>query len=286
MKLLIERGYIIIDEDGVFVSGRFVANLDKLLNYDTASNEKMFFSSPMAYSLEPTTKTNIYTGAQEPYKQISPSKSSGIRIVSEKIPEFRTNDEGDVKIVPPVDSKLLFQAIVSPESWRAFTAKPKKFEESLMESVEKDLAAINKEAEHEVLQSKMEKIQSLIDKKQSQLSKLDEDEDMKSLTDDKKVKEISKDIKALEKAKAKLEKLMSKSKGKGTKKEVIDEVEGEELDQETINGITKKYNDIYEKNGEVTDQDIEKIADQYPFNEKSSIIDYLDGYDPGLEFDI
>jgi hypothetical protein len=157
---------------------------------------------------------------------------------------------------------------------------------SLKESVEKDLANINKEAEHEVLQSKIEKIQTLIDKKQSQLSKLDEDEDMKSLTDDKKVKEISKDIKTLEKAKAKLEKLMSKSKGKSTKKEVIDEVEGEELDQETINGITEKYNDIYEKNGVVTDQDIEKIADQYPFNEKSSIIDYLDGYDPGLEFDI
>jgi hypothetical protein len=156
--------------------------------------------------------------------------------------------------------------------------------EGLMESVEKDLAAINKEAEHEVLQSKMDKIQTLIDKKQSQLSKLDEDEDMKSLTDDKKVKEISKDIKALEKAKAKLEKLMGKVKSK--KKEIIDEVEGEELDQETINGITEKYNDIYEKNGEVTDQDIEKIADQYPFDEKSSIMDYLNGYDPGLEFDI
>jgi len=158
--------------------------------------------------------------------------------------------------------------------------------ESLMESVEKDIAQINKEAEHEVLQSKMDKIQDLIDKKQSQLSKLDEDEDMKSLTDDKKVKEISKDIKALEKAKAKLEKIMSKVKGKGTKKEVIDEVEGEELDQQTVNGITEKYNAIYEKNGVVTDSDIEKIADQYPFSEKSSIMDYLDGYEPSLEFDI
>jgi hypothetical protein len=97
----------------------------------------------------------------------------------------------------------------------------KRRKSSLREGVEKDLAAINKEAEHEVLQSKLSKIQDLIDKKQSQLGKLDEDEDMKALTDDKKVKEISKDIKALEKAKAKLEKMMSKSKGK--KKEVIDE---------------------------------------------------------------
>jgi len=98
---------------------------------------------------------------------------------------------------------------------------------SLRESVEKDLAAINKEAEHEVLQSKMDKIQALIDKKQSQLSKLDEDEDMKSLTDDKKVKEISKDIKALEKAKAKLEKMMGKVKGKVKKTEVLGEIEVE-----------------------------------------------------------
>jgi hypothetical protein len=97
---------------------------------------------------------------------------------------------------------------------------------SLRESVEKDLAAINQEAEHEVLQSKMEKIQALIDKKQSQISRLDEDEDMKDLTDDKKVKEISKDIKALEKAKVKLEKIMSKFKGKKTSsKKVIDEMD-------------------------------------------------------------
>ena len=96
---------------------------------------------------------------------------------------------------------------------------------SLKEGVEKELAAINKEAEHEIIASKLEKVQSLIDKKQSQLTKLDEDEEMKDLTDAKKVKEISKDIKSLEKAKAKLEKMMSKGKGKAPKKEVIDEIE-------------------------------------------------------------
>jgi hypothetical protein len=95
--------------------------------------------------------------------------------------------------------------------------------ESLMEIVEKDLAQINKEAEHEIIASKLEKVQALIDKKQTQISKLDEDEDMKALTDDKKVKEIQKDIKALEKAKAKLEKLAGKIKGKN--KEVIDEMD-------------------------------------------------------------
>ena len=101
--------------------------------------------------------------------------------------------------------------------------------ESLRESVEKDLAAINKEAEHEVLQSKLDKIQDLIDKRQSQLGKLDEDEDMKALTDKKKVKELEKDIKKLEQARAKVEKILSKTKGK--KKEVIDETEDDIVDE-------------------------------------------------------
>jgi hypothetical protein len=94
---------------------------------------------------------------------------------------------------------------------------------SLKESVEKELAAINKEAEHEIIASKLEKVQTLIDKKQTQISRLDEDEDLKDLTDAKKVKEISKDIKSLEKAKAKLEKMMHKGKAKTPRKEVIDE---------------------------------------------------------------
>jgi hypothetical protein len=144
--------------------------------------------------------------------------------------------------------------------------------EGLMESVEKDLAAINKEAEHEVLQSKMEKIQSLIDKKQSQLSKLDEDEDMKSLTDDKKVKEISKDIKALEKAKAKLEKLMGKVK---SKKKVIDEMDNAE---EAVEDIAPDY--IEDANERLkAGEEVDSILSNYPnlsFNEKNRLRNYLD----------
>lgn len=102
---------------------------------------------------------------------------------------------------------------------------------SLKESVEKELAAINKEAEHEIIASKLEKVQALIDKKQSQLTKLDEDEDMKDLTDKKKVKEIEKDIKSLEKAKAKLEKMMGKKGGKAKKTEVLGEIEVEPTEE-------------------------------------------------------
>ena len=102
---------------------------------------------------------------------------------------------------------------------------------SLKEGVEKELAAINKEAEHEIISSKLEKVQALIDKKQSQLTKLDEDEDMKDLTDKKKVKEIEKDIKSLEKAKIKLEKMMGKKGVKPKKTEVLDEIEVEPTEE-------------------------------------------------------
>ena len=98
--------------------------------------------------------------------------------------------------------------------------------ENLSEGVEKDLATINKEAEHEVLQSKLDKIDALIDSRKSKLNKLDEDEDMKALTDKKKVKELEKDIKTLEKAKAKIEKMLAKKAKNAPKtKEVIDEDE-------------------------------------------------------------
>jgi len=137
----------------------------------------------------------------------------------------------------------------------------------LKESVEKDLAMINKEAEHEVLQSKMDKIQALIDKKQSQLSKLDEDEDMKSLTDDKKVKEISKDIKSLEKAKAKLEKIMGKVKGKVKKTEVLGEVEAEPSEEymEAKMDAENRYEE---------GEDIDSILSNYPnlsFDDKNML---------------
>jgi hypothetical protein len=160
--------------------------------------------------------------------------------------------------------------------------------QNLKEGVEKDLAAINKEAEHEILSSKLEKIQALIDKKQSQLNKLDEDEDMKNLTDDKKVKEISKDIKALEKAKAKLEKMMGKKGGKAKKVEVIDEMDNAE---EAVSNIASEYiEDANERleNGE----EIDSILSNYQnlsFDDRNHLKNYLNwkqGVQPGLNSEL
>ena len=151
--------------------------------------------------------------------------------------------------------------------------------ESLRESVEKDLMDINKEAEHEVLQTKLDKIDALIDLRRSKLGKLDEDEDMKALTDKKKVKELEKDIKKLEVARNKVEKMMSKFKGKKKEdKEVIDEDEpideNLDVDLEYIEDSTERLD---------AGQKVDSIRDTYDnlgIDQKSDLTDYLNTIAP------
>jgi hypothetical protein len=144
----------------------------------------------------------------------------------------------------------------------------------LKESVEKDLMDINKEAEREVLQSKLDKIDVLIDKRKAQLSKLDEDEDMKALTDKKKVKELEKDIKKLEVAHKKVEKMMSKFKGKkSSDKEVIDE---DEPIEEDLDVAAEYVEDATERLD--AGQKVDSIVDTYSnlgMDQKEDLGNYL-----------
>jgi hypothetical protein len=163
--------------------------------------------------------------------------------------------------------------------------------EPLRESVEKDLADINKEAEHEVLQAKLDKIDALIDHRRSKLSKLDEDEDMKALTDKKKVKELEKDIKKLEVARKKVEKMMSKFKGKkAASKEVIDEVEDdEELPLETPLEASEEYLQYKEdaENRYDAGESIDSILDNYnniSLDMKNMLRTDLEGKMDGMDY--
>jgi hypothetical protein len=163
--------------------------------------------------------------------------------------------------------------------------------ESLKESVEKDLADINKEAEHEVLQAKLDKIDALIDHRRSKLTKLDEDEDMKALTDKKKVKELEKDIKKLEIARKKFEKMMSKFKGKkSSSKEVIDETEDDdELPLETPLEASAEYLK-YKEDAERRYDDgesIDSILDTYnniSLDMKNDLRNDLEGKMDGMDY--
>ena len=154
------------------------------------------------------------------------------------------------------ETVMYFKKNMTDEEWNNFKSKYSEDikialmeAQVLKESVEKELAEINKMAEYEVLEAKLQKLNDAIEKRQSQLTKLDEDEDMKALTDKKKVKEIQKDIKVLERAKGKLEKTMSKSKVKTDKKEIIDE--DEPIDEVELNEAPPS---------EVLDKESEKSA--------------------------
>ena len=154
--------------------------------------------------------------------------------------------------------------------------KESKLRKVIRESIEKELATINKEAELEVLAAKLDKIEALIQKRQSQLSKLDEDEDMKNLTDAKKVKGIEKEIKTLEKAKSKVEKILGKSKGK--KKEVIDEV-GEENTYEVADEAPDDFKAAIDNAEQLYDElgNIEDTLDQVPDQYKKEVERHLRG---------
>jgi hypothetical protein len=130
---------------------------------------------------------------------------------------------------------------------------------AINENLPKRLKEIENESVNEVKVAKLDKLKAEIEKRQSQLDMIENNEDLKGLTDGKKVKALQKEIKLLERAMAKLEKTI-----KGTKKEVIDEMEDSQtsenydvakreliikldplepntLDIETIDGMVDKY---------------------------------------------
>jgi len=191
-----------------------------------------------------------------------------------------------------------------------------KIRKVIRESVEKELAEINKLAEYEVFESKLEKIAELIERKSARLNRLDEDEDLKALTDKKKVKELQKDIKKLEKAKAKIEKaLAKKAKSTPKKKEVIDE--DEPLDEAELNEIdpkgmeaandasadmAKNFKDIessvskieLEEEDDALEENFSKIKEKYPNVPNNIMDDFIKthsddlstGVDPVEEFEL
>jgi len=197
-------------------------------------------------------------------------------------------NNGDVVTLnqPQADEKVRYQ--------KDFTesVNESKIKKVIRESIEKELAQINKEAEFEILDSKLEKITDLIDKRKTRLAKLDEDEDIKALTDKKKVKQFEKEIKTLEKAKAKIEKVLAK-KDKATpkKKEVIDEDEelGEAIDPKKLEDTDKALDDITKKVDDIgkstEDMFEEEMADDAPADYSTAKEDAEGRYEAGEELD-
>ena len=102
--------------------------------------------------------------------------------------------------------------------------KPKK------ESLDNDLAEIDKQAQIVALEAKLDKVDEVIEGKMSRINMVSEDENLSELVDKKKMKDMQKEVKILEKRKAKMEKMYEKMCGKNYQKEEI-------VDEEVVNGV-------------------------------------------------
>jgi hypothetical protein len=94
------------------------------------------------------------------------------------------------------------------------------------ESLDNDLAEIDRQAQIVAMEAKLDKLSEVIEAKSDRINMVTEDDNLSELMDKKKMKQMQKEVKILEKRKAKMEKIYEKSCGKKYQKvEVVDEVE-------------------------------------------------------------
>lgn len=102
----------------------------------------------------------------------------------------------------------------------------KKMKKAKKESIDTDLAEIDKQAQIVALEAKLNKMDEVIEGKMTRINMVSEDENLAELMDKKKLKAMQKEVKILEKRKAKMEKMYEKMCGKKyQKEEIVDEVE-------------------------------------------------------------
>jgi len=106
------------------------------------------------------------------------------------------------------------------EEKKKLAKKPKK------ESIDTDLAEIDKQADIVAMEAKLDKIDEVIEGKLQRINMVSEDANLAELVDKTKMKAMQKEVKILEKRKAKMEKMYEKMAGKKyQKEEIVDEVE-------------------------------------------------------------
>ena len=102
----------------------------------------------------------------------------------------------------------------------------KKMKKAKKESLDTELAEIDKQASIVALEAKLDKMDEVIEGKMTRINMVSEDENLSELVDKKKMKAMQKEVKILEKKKAKMEKMYEKMAGKKyQKEEIVDEIE-------------------------------------------------------------
>ena len=116
--------------------------------------------------------------------------------------------------------------VVKEEEEEKEDPKPKKAKKAKKESLDNDLAEIDRQSQIVALEAKLDKVDEVIEGKMSRISMVSEDENLSELVDKKKMKSMQKEVKILEKRKAKMEKMYEKMCGKKyQKQEMVDENE-------------------------------------------------------------
>tara|TARA_R110001606_G_scaffold53147_1_gene131309 strand:- start:96 stop:1223 length:1128 start_codon:yes stop_codon:yes gene_type:complete len=98
------------------------------------------------------------------------------------------------------------------------------------ESLDNDLAEIDRQAQIVAMEAKLDKLSEVIGSKSDRINMVTEDDNLSELIDKKKMKQMQKEVKILEKRKAKMEKIYEKMCGKKYQKEEI-------VDEEMVNGV-------------------------------------------------
>jgi len=149
-------------------------------------------------------------------------------LMGESYDEFQRDDKG----AKGVDRKDKGEE----EAFGAGVEKGEKIEKKKMskkakkESIDTDLAEIDKQAQIVALEAKLDKMDEVIEGKMSRINMVSEDENLSELVDSKKMKAMQKEVKVLEKRKAKMEKMYEKMAGKKYQKEEV-------VDEMTVNGV-------------------------------------------------
>ena len=115
--------------------------------------------------------------------------------------------------------------------------KKKLAKKAKKESLDTELAEIDKQANIVALEAKLNKMDEVIENKLTRINMVSEDENLAELMDKKKLKAMQKEVKILEKKKAKMEKMYEKMCGKKYQRneivdEIVDNIETEEVQLE------------------------------------------------------
>ena len=115
--------------------------------------------------------------------------------------------------------------------------KKKLAKKAKKESLDTELAEIDKQANIVALEAKLNKMDEVIENKLTRINMVSEDENLAELMDKKKLKAMQKEVKVLEKKKAKMEKMYEKMCGKKYQREeivdeIVDNIETEEVQLE------------------------------------------------------